>query len=110
MPGRFHGPVFVFPPDADQFHDIQQIVQGIGAVPEFMLPPEAGGHRREQKIINVQTGYGEEAGGPGGGFKPPPPKKPDRLQAMLSTVSFRQETVSCSSSGQDQADPCITGW
>ena len=95
MPGRFHGPDFIFSPDPDQLDNIQQVVQGIGAVPELVLFPEAGGHRRKQEFIHVRAGYGDIAGGSGGDVRPPSPKKPDRLQEMLSAVSFIQETVSC---------------
>ena len=45
LPDGFRRPVFVFPPDPDQLRDVQQVIQGIGSVPEFMLFPEAGGHR-----------------------------------------------------------------
>ena len=110
LPGRFHGPVFIFPPDLDQLGNVQQVVQGVGAVPELMLPPEPQGYREEQEFVHIRAGYGEVAGASGGGFGPPPSKKPDRLQEITSTVSRRQETGSCSSSGQDQEDPCMTGW
>ena len=36
----FRGPDLILMPDPDQLHDIQQVVQGIGAVPELMLFPE----------------------------------------------------------------------
>ena len=110
LPSRFQGPAFILPSHPDQLNDIQQIIQGIGAVPELMLLPEAGGYRSKQELIHIRTAYGEVAGASGGDFLPPSPKKPDRLQEMLSMVRRRQESVSCSSSGQDQAEPCITGW
>ena len=42
-------PRFVFSLHPDQLHDIQQIVQGIGPVPEFMLAPNPGGNRQEKE-------------------------------------------------------------
>ena len=110
MPGRFHGPDFIFPLHPDQLHDIQEVVQGVGAVPELMLFPEPGGYRGEEELVHIRAGYGEVAGASSGDAGPPPPKKPDRLQEIPSIVSRRQEAGSCSSSGQDQDAPCMTGW
>ena len=107
---RFRGPNLILMPDTDQFHDVQQIVQGIGAVPEFMLAPEAEGDREKEKLVQVRGGCGDEVGAAGREADPPSPKKPDSVQRVSSRVSFRQEAVSCSSSGQDQDAPCITGW
>ncbi len=110
MPGRFHGPVFIFPLHPDQFDDIQEVIQGVGAIPELMLFPEPGGYRCKEELVHIRAGYGDVAGASGGGLKSPPPKKPDRLQEIPSIVSRRQAAGSCSSSGQDQEDPCMTGW
>ena len=90
---------FVFPSHPDHFRDIQQVVQGIGPVPELMLFPVAGGHGQEQELIDVRAGYGAVSAGAVSPFDCPPPKKPDRLQAMPSSRSFMQVGVSCSSSG-----------
>ena len=92
-------PRFVFSLHPDQLHDIQQIVQGIGPVPEFMLPPEPGGYRQEKKLIHIRAGYGAVSAGAVTTLDCPPPKKPDRLQAIPSSRSFMQVGVSCSSSG-----------
>ena len=111
LPGRFHGPVFVFPADPDHLRDIQQVVQGIGAVPELMLPPEAGGHRQEQELVDVRANYRAVSGRPDSGpLDCPSPKKPDRLQEIPSSRSFIQDGVSCSSSGQPHSLPVMTGW
>ena len=110
LPDGFRRPVFVFPLDPDQLRDVQQVIQGIGAVPEFMLFPEAGGHRQEQKFVQVRAGGGQVSGAAGPEVGPPSPKKPESVQTASSSTSFRQVTGSCSSSGQDQEDPCITGW
>ena len=96
---RFHGPSFVLPPDFRQLRDIQQIIQGIGPVPEFVLFPVSQGYRQEQELIDVRAGYGDVVASAGGAFRPPSPKKPSSAQAISSRSSFIQETVSCFSSG-----------
>ena len=110
IPGRFRCPDFIFPPDPDQLGDVQQVVQGIGAVPELMLFPETEGDREKEELVQVRCCYGDEIGAAGREVGPPSPKKPDSVQRTSSRVSFRQVAVSCSSSGQDQEAPCITGW
>ena len=92
-------PGFVFLSHPDQLRDIQQVIQGIGPVPELMLAPIPRCHRQEQELVNVRAGYGDEGAGalPDPGC--PPPKKPERLQAIPSRSSFMQEGVSYSSSG-----------
>ena len=107
---QFRRPPLVFCHDLQQLHRIQQVVQGIGAVPELMLPPEAEGDREKEELVQVRAGGGDEIGAAGREVGPPSPKKPDSVQRASSRVSFRQEAVSCSSSGQDQEAPCITGW
>ena len=106
----FHCPNLILMPDPDQLDSVQQIVQGIGAVPEFVLFPHPGSDRQKQEFIQVRAGGGDELGAAGREADPPSPKKPDSVQRASSRVSFRQEAVSCSSSGQDQDAPCITGW
>ena len=83
----------------DQFRDVQQVVQGIGAVPELMLFPVAGGYRQEQELVDVRAGQGDIGAGvlPAPGC--PAPKKPDKLQEIPSSRSFIQDGVSYSSSG-----------
>ena len=108
--GGFGRPVFVFPSYPDQLHNVQQVVQGIGAVPELMLFPEAGGHGHKEELIDVRAGQGVVSGWPDSGLDRPPPKKPDRLQAMPSSRSFMQEGVSCFSSGYPHSGPVMTGW
>ena len=109
FPGSFGCPGVVFHPYPDQLRDIQQVVQGIGAVPQLMLAPEALRHRQEQELVNVRAGQGEISGLPCSVPDPPSPKKPERLQATPSSSSFMQEGVSCSSSGYPHSPPVITG-
>ncbi len=96
---HLHCSHFVFPSHPDQLRNIQQVVQGIGPVPELMLFPVAGGYRQVQELVDVRAGQGDEGAGvlPAPGC--PAPKKPDRLQAIPSSSSFMQEGVSCSNSG-----------
>ena len=97
--GRFSGPDFIFPFYADQFRNIQQVIQRIGAVPEFMLLPHPGGYRQEEEFIDVRAGQGDVSAVAVSVPDPPSPKKPARLQAMPSISSLMQDRVSCSSSG-----------
>ena len=96
---RLHCSHFIFPSYPDQLRNIQQVIQGIGAVPKLMLFPVAGGHRQKQELVDVRAGQGDIGASPLPDPDCPPPKKPDRLQAMPSSSSFMQEGVSCSSSG-----------
>ena len=98
-PGCFCSPDFIFPADPDQFRNIQQVIQGIGSVPQLMLLPHPGRYRQEKELINIRAGYGAVSAGAAFSLDPPPPKKPDRLQEIPSNSSFIQEDVSCSSSG-----------
>ena len=98
-PGSLSCPGFVFPFHPDQFRNIQQVVQGIGPVPELMLFPVSLRHRQEQEFVNVRAGQGDVAAGALSGPDCPPPKKPDRLQAIPSSRSFMQVGVSCRISG-----------
>ena len=107
--GGFGRPFFVFPLHPDQFHNIQQVIQGIGSVPELMLFPVAGSHGQEKKLVDVRAGYGAVSAGAASGLDRPPPKKPDRLQAIPSSSSFIQVGVSCSSSGYPHSLPVMTG-
>ena len=109
LPDGFRRPVFVFPPDPDQLRDVQQVIQGIGAVPELVLPPVPLRHGQEQKFIDVRAGQGDVSAVPVFSLNPPSPKKPERLQAMPSISSFMQAGVSCSSSGYPHSGPVITG-
>ena len=58
----FCGPDFIFIPDADQLHGVQEVVEGVGAVPELVLLPETRGYREEEKFIQVRGFGGQEAG------------------------------------------------
>jgi len=109
-PGGFGRPFLVLPPDPDQLRNIQQVIQGIGSVPELVLLPEPGGHRQEQEFVDVRAGYRDIGAVVLPGPDCPAPKKPDRLQEIPSSRSFMQEGVSCSSSGYPHSDPVITGW
>ena len=104
-----HSPGLILITHPDLLHDIQQIVQGIGSVPELMLLPHPGGHGQKQKLVNVRAGQGAVSAGAVSALDCPPPKKPDRLQAMPSSRSFMQVGVSCSSSGYPHSLPVMTG-
>ena len=56
---------FVFLPDLQYFQNIQQIIQGIGPIPELVLLPETGGNRKEQGLIHIHASCRDEAGGTG---------------------------------------------
>ena len=99
----------ILPPDPDQFHHIQQVVQGVGSVPEFVLFPESQRDRQEKELIQVRAGDGDEVASAGRDVGPPSEKKPRSVQRASSKVNFRQVAVSCSRSGHDQEDPCMTG-
>ena len=107
---HLHCSVLVFPAHFRQLRDIQQVIQGIGPVPELVLFPVSQGHRQEQELIDVRAGYGDVVASAGGAIRPPSPKKPSSAQAISSSTSFMQETVSCFSSGQPHSDPVITGF
>ena len=109
-PDCVSSPGFVFPSHPDQLGNVQQVVQGIGAVPELVLLPQSLRHRQEQELIDVRAGQGQVAAGAASAFDPPAPKKPERLQLIPSSSSFMQEGVSCSSSGYPHSGPVITGW
>ena len=107
---HLHRPRVVLPPDPDQLRRVQEVVQSIGPVPEFVLPPEVGGDREEEQFVDVRTGYGEEAGGTGGEFLPPSPKKSARVKETSSSVRRKQVFASCRSSGYPQSSPVMTGF
>ena len=91
--------ILIFPTDADQLHGVEEIVEGVGAVPELMLAPEAGGDREKKEFVQVRGFGGQEAGVSGREVDPASPKKPFSVQRTSSRVSFRQVAVSCCSSG-----------
>ena len=86
-------------PHLDQLRRVQQIIHGIGPVPELMLFPHPSRYREEEELVDVRAGYGDVSAGAVSALDCPPPKKPDRLQAIPSSSNFMQEGVSCSSSG-----------
>ena len=102
--------ILVLAGDADEFHRVEEVVQGIGAVPELMLLPEAGGDREEQKLVNIRGGYGDVGCGAGWEAGPLPAKKSSRVQMRDSQVSFMQAAVSWEISSQDHSPCCMTGW
>ena len=106
----FSRPVFVFRPDADELRDVEEVAEGVGAVPEFVLTPEAVGDREEEKFVKVRGLEAYEAGRSAGEADPAAGKKSESVQAMPSSVSFRQAAASCSSSGQPHSGPVMTGW
>ena len=105
----FRSPAFILPLHPDHFRDIQQVVQGIGTIPEFVLLPQVFRHRPEEELVDVFRAGGREFSAATHEGEPPSPKKPASVQEISSITSFRQEAVSCSSSGQAQEGPCITG-
>ena len=98
-PGGFGRPIFVFPPHLDQLRNIQQIIQGIGPVPELMLFPHPDRYREEEEFVDVRALGRDVVASAGGESDPPSPKKPSSAQVIPSRTSFMQETVSCFSSG-----------
>ena len=99
--------IFILPPDADQLDRVEEIIQGVGAVPELMLAPEARGHRQEQELVEVWGAYAGEAAGREA--DPLSAKKPDRVHRADSIISLRQFPVSYSSSGYPHSVFIITG-
>ena len=53
---------FIFLPDLQYFQNVQQIIQGISAVPKLMLLPETCGHRKEQDFIHIHASCRDKAG------------------------------------------------
>ncbi len=92
----------VLRPHPDHLHDIEQIVQGVGAVPQLMLAPEAGGDRNKQELVDVRGFGGQVLRGAASEGEPLSPKKPSRVKSAASSVRRRQAAASCSSSGIDQ--------
>ena len=99
------GEALVLAGDADQLNRVEEIAEGVGAVPELMLLPEAGGDREEQKLVNVRGGYGDVGCGAVWEAGPLPAKKSSRVQMRASQVSFMQAAVSWEISSQDHS-PC----
>ena len=99
----------ILPPDPDQLDNIQQVIQGIGPVPQLILFPESQRDRQEKEFVQVRAGCGDEVASAGREIGPPSEKKPRNVQRASSKVNFRQVAVSCSSSAQLQEDPCMTG-
>ena len=99
IPGGFGRPSFIFPFHPDQFHNIQQVIQGIGSVPELMLTPQSCGYRQKKEFVHVRAFGNQEPGIMGREAEPPPPKKPSSVQTTSSIVSFRQIPGSYCSSG-----------
>ena len=62
----FRCPVLILPPDADQLHGVQEIIQGVGAIPELMLTPQAGGDREKEECVNIRRLDGKVGYFPGG--------------------------------------------
>ena len=88
----------------------EEVAEGVGAIPEFMLLPEAVGDGEEEKFVEVRGLKAYEAGRSAGEADPAAGKKSERVQAMPSSVSFRHAAASCSSSGQPHSGPVMTGW
>ena len=106
----FPRPIFIFRPDADELRDVKEIAEGVGAVPELMLLPEAVGDREKEELIQIGGLKAYEAGRSAGEADPAAGKKSESVQAMPSSVSFRHAAASCSSSGQPHSGPVMTGW
>ena len=91
-------PGFIFPPHPDELHGVEEIVEGVGPVPKFMLTPHAGSDWQEDELIHVRAFGDQESGVAGWEPEAPAPKKPSSVQSTSSMVSFRQVATSCSSS------------
>ena len=81
---RFRDPALVFRPEGQELQGVQQVPEGIGAVPELVLAPEAGGDRGEGQLIDVRSFRGDEIRRAGQEVCPPAGKKSDRVQASTS--------------------------
>ena len=81
---------------------VQEVAQGIGAIPEFVLFPQAGGDREEGQFIDVGGLRGGEFRRADQEVCPSAGKKSERVQARTSWVRRKQRRVSCSSSGIPQ--------
>ena len=103
MPYRlFRRPPLILRRDLEQLHRVQQIVQGIGTVPELMLPPKTGGHREESQLVDIRR-FGRKKGRRAAQEgRPPSGKKSCSVQASTSWVRRKQVMVSNSSSGRPQ--------
>ena len=106
---RTGGPVRVFILDADQLHNIQQVVQGIGAIPEFVLAPEPGGDRQKGELIQIDRLGGQVTGRAGGEVDPFSTKKPSSVQTISFRVRERAPAGSYWRSDQDHSPSCMTG-
>ena len=94
------GPGLIGSLDADQFDDVEEIVEGVGAVPELVLLPEAGGHGEEEELVDVRAGSRGVVQSAGcSGVDPPAPKKSERVQESPSMRRRMAVGVSCSRSG-----------
>ena len=102
-------PALVFPGDLEQLRRVQEIVQGIGSVPQLVLAPEAGRHGKEQKFIQVRRFRRKKGQSQGRQAGPFSGKKPARAKFITSWVSRRHGTVSYSSSGRAQQSSEKTG-
>ena len=76
----------IFPGDLDQLEDIQQIVQGVGAIPELMLAPEACGYRQKSQLIDVRGFRRNPGSGGAQEAEPLSGKKPSSVQERTSMV------------------------
>jgi len=98
----FRRPPLILCHDLQQFHRVQQVIQGIGAVPELMLTPEAGRHREKGQLIDIRR-FGRKKGRRAAQEgRPPSGKKSCSVQASTSWVRRKQVMVSNSSSGRPQ--------
>ena len=105
----FRRPPLILRSDLQQLHHIQQVIQGIGAVPELMLTPEAGGHREKGQLIDIRR-FGRKKGRRAAQEgRPPSGKKSCSVQASTSWVRRKQVMVSNSSSGRPQQPSLNTG-
>ena len=85
-------------PDPSDPEGVEEVVEGVGTVPELVLAPEAVYYREEGEFIRKIRRTVQRACSPGGGFPSSPPKKPSSVQSTSSTVRRRHAAGSCSSS------------
>ena len=85
-------------PDPSDPECVEEVVEGVGTVPELVLAPEAVYYREEGEFIRKIRRTVQRACSPGGGFPSSPPKKPSSVQSTSSTVRRRHAAGSCSSS------------
>ena len=93
-------PAFVLGAHEEDFMGVHEVLEGVGSVPEFVLPPEAVDHGGEQVGVIVDGLGGQEARLKIF-FKAEPfaPKKSEAPQRIASMQRRRVRGISNSTSG-----------